>query len=213
MTDAQKFKFYLPAWRRCAEANNWVMHGRPSRLQVDIEAQFEEVRQGSPESTLHGPKSPWPEPAQTEMLKVLTFAKQLSLQEARAVNAEDLRHACGMVAVETPSSKHLNNKQVNRVVTLFRLLEDPDDLDAVMDWLHPENAEKRSMVSFLRKCAPEATLVHIFRNAYGTIFWEDGDMQKLRWLAKQVKDRRTNWKRSVGVPEYRGAEVSEMNPF
>lgn len=252
MTDAQKFKFYLPAWKRCAAANNWVMHGRPSRLQVDVEGQFDEVRSGaSPESRIRttesrrggttrcvqSPKSEnahlslpsppaervseyrpaWPEPAQAEMLKVLTFAKQLSLQEYRAVTAEDLRHACTWVALEgkTTSSKHLNNKEVNRVVTLFRLLEDPDDLDAVMDWLHPENAERRSMVAFLRKCAPEATLVAIFRNCYGTIFWEDGDYQQLRWLAKQVKDRRHGWNGQLRGGELRVERKRdpELEPF
>ena len=58
-------------------------------------------------------------------------------------------------------SGELDNKQTNRVVALFKLLTDPDDLDAVMNWLHPENAERGSFVAFLKKRAHEGTLIAI----------------------------------------------------
>jgi hypothetical protein len=187
MTEKQKLGFYLPAWRECAAANGWVMRGRPSRLEADLEKQ---------EGQFQG----WPEPAGPLALKVVSLARQLAAQEHRGINAEDLRHGCNLVATGKPSSKHLNNKETNRVATLLKLLKDPDDLDAVLDWLHPENVERRSFVSWLRKQAPAGTLVAICRNAFATVFWEDLEIQKLRWLARQVKGRGEGWRRPVEEP-------------
>ena len=79
-------------------------------------------------------------------LKVLTTAEVLAHGHHRSVTADDLRRGCNVVATGKISSGDLDNKQTNRVVALFKLLTDPDDLDAVMNWLHPENA--RSAGSF-----------------------------------------------------------------
>jgi hypothetical protein len=173
MTEAQAKRFYFPAWRRCAEANDWVMVC--GRLR------------GSPETTMNF----WPEPARTAGAEVLKYAEQLAAQEHRAVTATDLRHGCNMAATggRRQSSYDMDNRETNRVVVLFRLLQDPEDLDAVMEWLHPEIADKRSLVQFIKKQAPEAALVAISKNAWGTIFWEDAEVSRLRWLLKQVKGR------------------------
>jgi hypothetical protein len=181
MTDGQKYGLYLPVWQRVQKARGWA------RKPLDLDE--DKFRM-------------WPDPAGPAALRVLTFAKQTAASECRNVAAEDLRRACTLVATmdmdvsaATPSSKHLNNRQVNHLVALFRLLIDPDDLQAVNDWLHPENAEKRGMVSLLRKLAPEGTLRAIFSNAYGTKEWDEGDKQQMVWLLKQVKGRQRKWHR------------------
>jgi len=79
-------------------------------------------------------------------------------------------------------------------MALFRLLHEPGDLDCIMAWLNPEESDRKSLASFIRRLAPEATLTAIARNAFGTIFWEDLDAQKLRWLLGQVKKRAEKWR-------------------
>jgi hypothetical protein len=185
MTDGQKFGFYLPVWRRVQEARGWA------RKPLNLEE--EKFRM-------------WPDPAGPLALKVLLFGKQTAATEGRSVAAEDLRRACTLVATAaldarspgshqaaTISSKHLNNKQVNHLVTLLRLLIDPDDLKAVNEWLHPENAEKAGLIKFIERQAPEGLLITIYRNAYDSRSWREGSMQQLRWLLKQVKGRQKSW--------------------
>ena len=175
MTHAQLKWFYMPAWRRCAHANDWTMSR--GRLVADLAAQREESLQ-------------WKEPYGPTLRQVLDLAAQLAAKIHRAIIADDLRHACNVVATGRESSKNLTNPQVNRVVSLFNLLRDPEDLDAIMAWLHPENAERASFISFLRKQASEEALCAISRNAYDTIFWEDLELSKLRWMCTEVKSRK-----------------------
>jgi hypothetical protein len=182
MTDAQKFGLYLPWWNRAAKRLSWKM--AKGRLQAELDSQCEEFRG-------------WPDPAGPAALQVVTFARQAALQDSRGVTADDLRRSCTVVATGRLSSKHLNNSQVNRLVTLLKLLVEPDDLDAVGDWLNPENAELRGLVKFVSKQAPEGLLRSIFSNAYGTVNWEDGSRQQIVWLLKQVKGRQRMWRQPV----------------
>jgi hypothetical protein len=84
---------------------------------------------------------------------------------------------------------------------LFRLLHEPTDLDAVMAWLNPSESDRKSLVSFIRKQAPDAVLTAIGKNAFGTILWEDMDAQQLKWLLKQVKGRQQKFHEPVRQPE------------
>jgi len=181
MTEKQQRRLYFPAWGKCAAANDWRM--QKGRLVADLAQQREEVLA-------------WDEPARTAMLNVLDYAEQLAMQEHRAVTADDLRHGCNLVATagRKSGSGDLRNREVNRVVALFRLLHEPGDLDCIMAWLNPEESDRKSLASFIRRLAPEATLTAIARNAFGTIFWEDLDAQKLRWLLGQVKKRAEKWR-------------------
>ena len=177
MTDKQRKLFYFPAWSRCADALDWRMER--ARLLADLAMQRRRFEG-------------WPEPARSAGLSVLDYAEQIAAEERRRVVAEDLRHGCNLVATagQTDSSNALSNRQVNRVVILFRLLRDGDDLDAVVEWLHPDQLDRRSLVSFIKKQAPEAVLITIAGNAFATIYWEDLDTPKLKWMLKQVKGRR-----------------------
>lgn len=176
MTEAQQRRFYFPAWNGCAVANQWFM--ARNRLVADLDAQREEYAH-------------WPDLARELHSKVVTLAEQLAQREHRAVNADHLRHGCNLVATGKASSASLDNKQTNRVVNLFRLLTDPEDLDAVMNWLHPDAADRQSYIAWLKKQNHEAAIIAISVNAYGTRQWEDLPMEKLRWLCKQLKNRTT----------------------
>ena len=180
MTEAQQKRFYFPAWRKCAEANDWGEERR--RLVRGAAESAAEIRT-------------WPEPAREAGLQVLEYAEQLARQEHRAVTAADLRHGCNLVATKgrRSGSEEMSNSETNRVVCLFRLLSDPDNLDFVMAWLNPEESDRKSLAAFIRKQAPEATLTAIARNAYGTVFWEDLEASKLRWILGQVKGRRQTY--------------------
>jgi hypothetical protein len=186
MTLAQQRRFYFPHWNACAAANDWIMVR--GRLLADL------AQQRGAEGALR-----WPEPALELYVKVIVTAEHLALQDHCAVTDDHLRHACNLVATGIESSVNLDNKQTNRVVVLFRLLKDPDDLDAVMDWLNPANADRRSFVAFLKKKAPEGIIIAICKNAFGTIFWEDLEIAKLRWLAKQLKDRTDSFHRPTST--------------
>ncbi|HSM84591.1 MAG TPA: hypothetical protein VLT16_00510 [Candidatus Limnocylindrales bacterium] len=188
MTEAQQKRFYFPAWNACARVNDWRMV--QGRLVADLRRQRAEA-QG------------WPETAREVMLQVLDYAEQLAAQEHRAATAADLRHACNLVATQgrRSSSEDLDNKQTNRVVVLFKLLQEPEDLDAIMGWLHPEESDRKGLANFIRKQAPEATLVAIAKHAFGTIFWEDLEHGKLKWLLKQVKGRQQEWHAKVAKDE------------
>lgn len=174
MTEAQQRRFYFPCWNACAVANGWFMV--KGRLRADLVTQREEY-------------AAWSDPARELYLKVVTTAEQLALQNHRHVVADDLRRGCNVVATGKISSGDLDNKQTNRVVALFKLLADPEDLDAVMNWIHPENAERGSFVAFLKKKAHEGLIVTIARNAFATSDWESLPIEKLRWLAKELKNR------------------------
>ena len=177
MTALQRKRFYFPAWNACARVLDWVMVR--GRLEGDLVVQRRFAGR-------------WPEPAGPELLKVLDAAEGLARQEHRAVTAEDLRHGCNVVAAGVPSIAKMNNQGIDRAVALFRLLQAPEDLQAIMDWLHPGEAMRTSLAGWVRKLAPEAVLRAIAKNAFQT---EDVDRlgpPELRWLARQVKGRRSH---------------------
>lgn len=195
MTPKQEKLFYFPAWHRCAKARGWTM--RKGRLIVDLDAQRKESER-------------WPETVEALLHQVVENAQYLARQDHRAPTADDLRHACNMVATATKSSARLTNKQVNRVVCLFRILTDPEDLDAMNDWLYPDHAERRSMIAFLRRKAPDYVIREIAGNLPGgTIYWQDLDMQRLRWIAGQLKNRPPSQK----PPNATAHTIDKTDPF
>ena len=195
MTEAQQRRFYFPAWNDCAVANGWIM--KKGRIQNPGDRSQYET---------------WSEPARSLALKVITIAEQLAGRDHSAVVPDHLRHGCNFVASEgrTIRSADLTNKETNRAVNLFRLLRDPDDLEAVMNWENPDNADRQSYVVFLKKQFNEATIIAISRNAFGTAHWEELPIEKLRWIAKQGRNRRPS--RKVFYRQQL-ADVEDKNPF
>lgn len=178
MTDAQKKFFYFPAWQRAAKSVGWQMV--KGRLLADL---------GEQRAALF---PSWDEPARGLVLRVLDYAEAMALQDHCAVTADHLRYGCNLAATEgrVSSSADLTNQELNRVVTLLALIADPLDLTAVGRWLNPELAEKESFLAFLRKQAPEGVLRQISANAFGTREFQELELDRLRWLAKQVRNGR-----------------------
>jgi hypothetical protein len=124
--------------------------------------------------------------------RVLALATDLARQLHRSVTADDLRHACHVAAVgHEKSHKDLTNTEFSRVLTAFKLLIEPDDLDAQMDWDNPDRDARRSLVAGINKIAPHAAIDAICKNAfnnYNSPFWEDLELGQLRWLLRTLKD-------------------------
>ena len=179
MTRSQQKRFYFPAWNACAQANGWMM--ARGRLAIDPEEQANRALD-------------LPDPARGALLLVLGFAAQLALPEVRAMIAEDLRHACNLVATDRrcASSTRMTYTQLNRAVDLFALLRDPNDLQAVSDWLHAGQSFRRRYLEYLESLVNEAALIAICRSRWDSSDWRSRTIDELLWLGRQIKERPAN---------------------
>ena len=74
---------------------------------------------------------------------------------AGLITAHDLRHRCHVIATgKAVSSKSATNAQLDRIFTLFKLLIDPDDLDAVLAWENPTQGQRKRMEHYIAKFNP-----------------------------------------------------------
>lgn len=180
LTPAQTL-LHWKRWRACADANDWVETA--GRLSAD-------AQRTAGESIHH--RLVWRD------------AEQLAAAEHRAVTAGDLRHACYRVATTAApgrsskrpiadSIKDLNNADFSRVLVLWRILIDPEDLAATIDWDHPERGQAEGMVKSIERLAPDATIRAIAGNAFGTRLWEDLEVNKLRWLLRTLREKQAGW--------------------
>ena len=174
MTERQAKGSYWPAWGRVALAEGW----RTERGRLVAQR---------PQST--GPD---------EMAQLRARIWDAAGGRARAghhgIGPNDLRHGCHAVALgRDKSSLDLDNRELDRVVTLFRLLADPSDLDTMMAWLHPEIGERRRLVWSIKHLAPEAYINAIakakFAGQYEWPYWEDLPVNSLRQLAMTLRAR------------------------
>jgi len=178
VTPLQHKRFYLPAWTRCARANNWHNLGALRLPPRDVFS-----------------------PLGTELLtRVRDVADQLARADHRAVRPDDFRHACHIVALgKNKSSLDLVNAECGRIVTLFRVLADPDDLEAVLDWENPERAEKRNLIAAAWHKAPEAYVRHLLRYRFHSANIENLSLGQLRQLCMTLSQRREAWRKPVEV--------------
>lgn len=196
MTLAQQRRFYFPAWHDAATANDWVMV--KGRLLARRQEKF-----GREETT--------------RLYNQVWDAAELLAQNAhRAVTANDLRHACHLVALVAPpvgpagsndqcsmlnlqspqigkllSSKDLTTAQTTRVVRLFEILADPNDIDAMLAWLDPSIDKRKSLVRWINSMAPEAYICQLAKMfpAFQYPFWEDLPPDNLLSLARLIRKR------------------------
>jgi hypothetical protein len=170
MTEKQSKFYYFPAWNKAAAVHEWRMaKGRLVGKRQD--------RHGLEETTglYH---------------MVWAAAELLARKEARAVRPDDLRHGCHLVALaKDKSSAEFTNAEVDRVVTLFRVLTDPDDLDAIMAWAHPEIRERERMVWFIREKCVEGYVRSLCSQLYGTDDFLSLNPETLRELVMTLKHR------------------------
>lgn len=176
ISEKQLRRFYFPRWHACAKANDWVM------VKGRLLAQAPSV--GSGQLSV----------AEELRRRVWTAAEQLALQGHRSVTADDLRHACAVIALgRYKSSKDFTNAEVDRVVTLFRLLAEADDVGAMMDWNSPERSERKRLLWAIENAAPEAYTARIARDRFGTEVWTELPIDELRQLLVTLKKRTRDW--------------------
>lgn len=168
MTEAQKFRFYLPAWNALAKANGWRMANGRIMLDQTIETE--------------------------EMAKVLIFAQQRATMARRGLMKEDIRHGCHILALgKDKSSMDLTNAEIDRVVTLFQYLGAPENLTFVMKWQAYLRGEDPGAVNrveyFIRRC-PDAYVRAVSADKFGTRNWENLTVKQKGLLSMTLANRR-----------------------
>lgn len=147
MTEGQRNRFFMPEWQKCVRANGW--HTSGGFAVVDEARLNEEGRQA------------------------VALARQRARMRDGALlcgpqpfTLSDLRHGCYIVAIRRDKeTEHLSNDDQDRIVALFKLLADPDDLAALQNWQayqrgeNPGNRKRRKW--FIKSRAPEAVSRHI----------------------------------------------------
>lgn len=110
--------------------------------------------------------------------------------ECRALSQDDLRHAAHRLALgHDQSSKTLDNRDLDRLVSLFRILADPDDLRARLDWDHPERTARRRYDHVIRTSVPEAYARHVSADKFGQADPERLSHSQARDLAMTLRAR------------------------
>jgi hypothetical protein len=172
-------------WSALVDANDWTMER--SRL--------------SPDSQRTAGLSIWHK-------LVWRAAEALALQAHRAITADDLRHACYLVATTNvpgwskharpiASMKDLDNRSFSRLLCLWGdgkaktgLLIEPDCITSAIAWDHPDQDSAQWLVEKLARMAPDAVLRAISENAFGRRDWERLDPGAHRWLFRTLQERK-----------------------
>ena len=115
--------------------------------------------------------------------RVQEIARERALQDGRRFAERDLRHACHIIAFgqdrETPT---LSNAETDRIVAFFRLVRDPEDIDARLAYDFPENAEVKRLLWRISQ-VPYAYAVKVCRDKFATDDWHTLPVEQLRQLA------------------------------
>jgi len=167
MTDNQRDHFYMPRWARCAKANDWRM--KNSRLICDRAANEQR-------SELHA--------------LIWQAAQLIADSEHRAIIPDDFRYAVNahVNRGKTSSKQIRENWRVNWAVACFDLLADPDNVRAMVRYLHPELAERAGTIAYMLELADESAWDLMSLNAFQTRDWKGRSDQQLDWLIKAKKN-------------------------
>lgn len=165
MTDLQLKRLYWPAWNAAFKAN-W----KRDRGSVVALREFDSGSVGG---------------------QVVGIATAAARREARGIAADDLRHACHQAAVgRDVSSSQLSNAELDRVLTLFRLLANPDDLDAVMDLQDPSRQARRRKEWYVANCGlPAAYVAKVALDKFGRSDVDGLRLDQLTDLVRTLQSR------------------------
>lgn len=165
MTQNQQRRLYFPAWTAAFRANWTSARGRVQ------------------DAAGHRP-SEW-------RARVMAAAEVRARAGHRGITQDDLRHACHVVAFgKDRSSTDLKPLQMRRVLHLFKLLEDPDNLDALMRWMDPRKDERDEAAWFLEHRCREGYVRHVSADIHGTARWETLSDVEVIALANTLRSRR-----------------------
>lgn len=129
--NAAQLNLYRRAWQAAAVAHGW--NAKPGRVAA---------------LAAHHAGNVWISPELGKVLSSIYVLAQFTAQNAdREVSAEDLRHACTGAAIgRHKSSKHFTNADLDKVLTLLRLLANPTDLRNLAAFSDVDIAERRRHV-------------------------------------------------------------------
>jgi len=187
MSPEQARRFYFPEWNGCCRANQWrTEHGRLVQPREPVNVMHREL-----------------------LAKVYAVRDQLALKVAAPLDA--LRHACHIVALtKNKSSKELTNDEVTRVVDLFRVLAEPDNLKYVAHWTDPELSKKKNLMVMAKAKAPWAYIVSIMTDKFHTEHLDELSVGQLQKLCFTLNQRKKQWNRPR---RNEGREVFSSAPF
>jgi hypothetical protein len=122
-------------------------------------------------------------------------AGALAGEAHRSVTADDLRHGCHVHAIgrDRPHLELHPRTECSRVFTVFKLLIEPTDLDAQMDWADPMRDEKRVLIVGIKRIAPFAYIDQVCKGKfsdYTSPFYEDLEIGQLRQLRVTLESRK-----------------------
>lgn len=146
MTTAQQRRLYFPAWRK-ALAAAWVKQGDAYAV------------------------SPRARNIQAELAqRVLDLAQMAAARRYESADADALRHACHVVALGRDlRSSDLTNRQLDRMLAMFRVLASADDVQAVLDWENTDRADRTRLIWRLNHLGfPEAYIATVCTDKFGT---------------------------------------------
>ncbi|MDR3427823.1 hypothetical protein [Silvimonas sp.] len=126
---------------------------------------------------------------------VWRIATDLANRACRAVVADDLRHACHVLAFGRDiSHESLSNSQFDRLLLLWGnereypgLLVDPENIATHVAWDNPDQSRKVSLIRSIKAAAADEYICQITQDIWGTIYWEDLDVSALLGLLRKLK--------------------------
>lgn len=205
MTPNQQRRFYFPLWNAAANHHGWIMiKGRLIAPRPESDSGATEVEQ--------------------LIASIWAHAETLAQKAHRAITADDLRHACHIVALgKDKSSADITSKELDRLADLFRLLAQPDSIDLMRAWLEPEIGQRKRQVLAIRRYAATITGGNEFQTEpyickiaeakfgarFRNPFWEDLDLRDLTQLAITLSERARD--RAARSPSE--ALAKEGNPY
>lgn len=126
-------------------------------------------------------------------------ARALANADFRAVNADDLRHACHVVACgRAVSHRRLSNADFSRLLVWWGderavagLLIDPEDLASLIAWQNPDLTDRDFLCAVIRRTAPFALIDSVARHNLAAVYspphWDQLDHAELIGLLRVLK--------------------------
>jgi hypothetical protein len=169
MTTRQQIGLYFPAWGKAAANHGWNRRGVGQRVDFfgnspELNALYQRI---------------W----------------QVAEDRARAEGAigpcgAHFRHACHVVALGADkSSTQLTNAELDRILALFKLLADPDDLSATLAWNNPQEEKRKRMLWWIQNNCVESYVVEVCRQKFQTDDLESLNFKQLGQLHMTLKNR------------------------
>jgi hypothetical protein len=185
MTTRQQIGLYFPAWGKAAANHGWH---RKCALRHRV--------------SFFGNQ---------ELNDLYQRIWDIALDRAVLPSCEDFRHACHVVVLGVDkSSTQLTNAELDRILALFKLLADPDDLSATLAWNNPSEEKRKRMLWWIQNNCVESYVVEVCRQKFQTDDLESLNFKQLGQLHLTLKNRE-NAARDRDFANV--ARQEEPNPF